>query len=584
MAAIASGWVEDNLSDLFADGMAEMVAGWCDHGTLPLGALWRAIGDRLHGCGCFDLEIEAYRMVLSLQPDQAFFQLRLAEMLHRSGHGEEARQVLLSIRGAEDVRCDALLALLRLEDSTSTLRASLMDRAESLLSTMESWSERHGRLVDVLVAADAVERASSFLEAWTGRWPITASNLVEIGMAAFQAGKPHLARTLFTPVWASLAGGADSIIPYFDGQLPAYDDEVEGALIRRVDAAFAMDEATLSRIVLPDDPIPSPELRVMMLTFDHDSLPNDLADHFGATAAAAGVNLRLYFDRALTVPDDFQGDDREVARRLEAFAAVLRQAPPDVLLIDCVSFFPGKGLNPDMAGELKARLGFRLVCVFRDAHSHAVRDLDRWLPVADTVVTFDPSSPVLDPARAPLNRKVLITPVPSDHGPFLDRCRRDLGLTFVGSVKHPGRAMPLSVLLSEDLDVTGIFGPRRAVEVPDTRAYARLLNRSRAVLNISCHGPGIYLVTGRVWETIAAGALLVEQDNPATARFFTPYRHYLPWETVADLVQIGRFVQKRPDQAARIADEAHAWAEQHYNGRRFWAAVLGHAFASNPPD
>jgi len=204
------------------------------------------------------------------------------------------------------------------------------------------------------------------------------------------------------------------------------------------------------------------------------------------------------------------------------------------------------------------------------------------------MVVFDPLSPIFGPERAPGNRKVVAMPVPSLHSPYLDHqvpfldCReRDLGLTFVGSVNLRVRYMLLSVLMTEDIGFTAVFGPRRAMETPDTAAYARFLARSRATLNISVHAPGQghdgHLITARVWEAIAAGALLVEQDNPATAMVFTPYRHYLPWTTVEDIVHIARFIERRPDLAARIAGAAHAWARRHYSSDRFWAGVLGAA-------
>ncbi|RAU20799.1 hypothetical protein CU669_16120 [Paramagnetospirillum kuznetsovii] len=104
-----------------------------------------------------------------------------------------------------------------------------------------------------------------------------------------------------------------------------------------------------------------------------------------------------------------------------------------------------------------------------------------------------------------------------------------------------------------------------------------MLTGASAILNISAHSPKDHLITGRVWETLAAGALLVEQDNPSTAKFFPPYRHYLPWTNVEDIVHIAKFIKRRPDLARRVADEGHAWAKRHYGVTAFWTALLGHA-------
>jgi hypothetical protein len=103
------------------------------------------------------------------------------------------------------------------------------------------------------------------------------------------------------------------------------------------------------------------------------------------------------------------------------------------------------------------------------------------------------------------------------------------------------------------------------------------------VLNVSRHGPGQHLVTGRVWETVAAGALLIEQDNPATAHYFVPYRHYLPWRSIEEIVHLAHFIERRPDAIARIAGDAHAWASARYGADRFWSTLLDHALRPLPP-
>jgi hypothetical protein len=55
----------------------------------------------------------------------------------------------------------------------------------------------------------------------------------------------------------------------------------------------------------------------------------------------------------------------------------------------------------------------------------------------------------------------------------------------------------------------------------------------------------------------------------------------LRWRDSGDLPQgdlwraiAARFVQRRPDQAERIAQAAQDWAERHYPPHRFWSAIL----------
>ena len=576
MAAIAKGWIDDHLPADMGAVLLDMVEQWLARGDLSLGTLWRLIIDSLHGLGGFDVEIEACRLALSLLPGQSFFQLRLAEMLRRSGRSREAREVLAGIQGDDEVQCRALLQLLMLEDEAPSAKATVLDDLEARLLLDGGWSDRHMALITQMAKRGLVDRVSAFIGQWTEKWRVTPADFADMGVVAMMAGDPRRARSFFMPLWCAL--GHETRIGWFDGTIRPYDDSVEAALVGRIEAAFARDEASLPVLDLGHHSLPA-DGKVMMLSFGHRSLPNDLTEHFAASAADAGVDLQLYLDTAVAMAADFRGSDEEVAARVEAFVAEVELSRPDVLIIDCFPYPALRGINPGFIAGLKARLGFRLVCVMRDAHKDVVFLLDQWLPHCDTMVVFDPLSPIFGPDRAPENRKVTAMPVPSLHAPFLDHQERDLGLTFVGSVNLRVRYMLLSVLMTEDIGLTAVFGARRAIETPDTAAYARFLARSRATLNISVHGPGqgydCHLITGRVWEAIAAGSLLVEQDNPATAMVFTPYRHYLPWTTVEDIVHIARFIERRPDLAARIVGAAHAWARRHYSSDRFWAGVLG---------
>ncbi len=561
MAAIAKGWLADHVPDSVGAGLEEMVEEWRERGNLPLGAVWLRIVDRLRQCGCFDSEVEACRMVLSLQPNQSLFQLRLAEALRRVGEDEEAEQILASAQGPE---------------------ASLDAQYETLLAEGD-WGTRHRLFINHLVEAGAVKRADTFFRAWMTAWGVAPACMFDLGVVAMMLGDPGLARRLFTPFWVGFSQDPDPLLGRFEGVIPPYDEAVEAALVKRIEAAFALDEADLPVMALSPAPSTSSPIRVLMVTFNHGALTNDLAEHFSISAAQAGLEFHLHLDSALVQPDLFQGSDTEVERRIAAFTQILDRLKPDVVMVDCLPPLILRGLNPGLMVDMKETFGFRLVCIIRDAHCDAMPLLDAWLPACDSMVVFEPLSPVLGPDRAPENHKVVVVPVPALHGHFLQRSDRDLGLTFAGSVNWQSRYMLLAILMTEDIAFTALFGTARARETPDAASYARFLGRSRAVLNVSRHTREHHLVTGRVWEAIAAGSLLVEQNNSSTPQFFTPYRHYLPWTDPADIVHIAHFIQHRPDLAEQVAAEGHRWALRHYGVERLWSTVLDCAFRPASP-
>jgi hypothetical protein len=566
-------------------GLSDLVSGWLARGNLRPEAMWHSFILRLKLFGCFDAECDTARQAVSLFPDEPLFKLLLAESLLRRGMKDEALDLLDGIDEPATLHCDALAVRLRQRGDDPAERAARIDTLTTRLMSDGDWTDRHLGLVEVLVEDGAPQAAKDFLTRWLERWPIKGSLCEGVGAAAMLIGDPTQARAIFAPVWADISNYTDPPVGRFTGSIRPYDDAIEAELTARIEAAFALDDSMLAVIAPPELDPPPPGLRVMLLSYSPGALSNDIAEHFARSAEVAGVSINVHSDSALTDPSHFVGTDQQVSERLGAFVAALDRDRPDILIVDCCWWPILRGLTPAIAAELKARFGFRLVCALRDSHAETMPVINAWLPACDTMVVFDPLSPAYSPAEGTRSAKVIALPVPSQHAPFLDdHPAPDLGITFVGSVVWRARYLLLSVLMTEGIGLTAVFGPHRAVQTPDTRAYARLLARSRAVLNVSRHSLKVHLVTGRVWETIATGTLLIEQTNPATAQFFTPYRHYLPWTDVDDIVHIARFIERRPDLAQKIAAEAQAWAARHYSCERVWSGLLAHATRPLPAD
>ena len=583
-AAIADGWISDETPEVLHSGLLGWVQTWRDGGQ-PVVALWLPIIDKLRQCLCYSAEVEACRMAMAQAGHGPGLRLRLAAALRRIGGDDEARTLLDSVTAPPASRIEALIQLLALDRAPTARRAQGLAALEEALLADPALGRPHRELVKALAEGGEVERARLFLRQWTERWPVAPSQLMELGVMAMLADSPHQARALFTPLWADGSETQARAVGRYDGHIPPYGAEIEADLVAKIEAALARPDADAA-VALPDfGPIP-PGTTVLFVSFAHRALPNDIADHLAAAADQAKISLHLHLDSAIALTADFPGPDEVVAERVDAFAARLEELQPAVVMLDCCSPLGLRGLNPALMSELKRRLGFRLVCFWRDSHRYVETLMRAWAPAADTMAVVDPLSAIFELGCERIAEKAVVLPIPALHPTFVDAARpfagRDPRLVFAGSVNFVVRAALLSVPMTEDIAFHAIIGHHRADETPDTAAYAGLLGRSRAILNISVHSDRDHLVTGRVWETIAAGALLVEQDNPATARFFTPWRHYLPWRDVADIVQIARFIVRRPDLAERVAAEARAFALERYPMERFWSALLGHALRPRP--
>lgn len=95
--------------------------------------------------------------------------------------------------------------------------------------------------------------------------------------------------------------------------------------------------------------------------------------------------------------------------------------------------------------------------------------------------------------------------------------------------------------------------------------YLRTLKRERFPLNFSMRRDGTRVYTGRSLEALALGCCLVQEKTMDLHEIYTPGRHYLEFDTMDDLHDIARFIEKSPDEADKIAGEGRRLAAAHYS-------------------
>jgi hypothetical protein len=99
-------------------------------------------------------------------------------------------------------------------------------------------------------------------------------------------------------------------------------------------------------------------------------------------------------------------------------------------------------------------------------------------------------------------------------------------------------------------------------------SHARYMARLESIgcsVNFSMRPDLSRIQTARIFETIAAGALLVQEDTPEIDSYFVAGEHYLRFETVRDLRAISKFVAEQPDEAEAIRRRGNAFAREHYS-------------------
>jgi hypothetical protein len=206
-------------------------------------------------------------------------------------------------------------------------------------------------------------------------------------------------------------------------------------------------------------------------------------------------------------------------------------------------------------------------------------------PNVDAIWSCTPSRPHwADPVFAD---KVLHLPIPqAGHARAPDETAPDR-LTFVGGLMGYNwprvlwRAAAIWHKLPIDWQLT--FHTNDDVPILDSYAdYMRSVAESRCALNLSMRKDLTSIVTGRSFEAMLMGNLLVQEATPCLDYFFTPGEHCLAFRTFADLRAVAEFVTNEPEAAQKIRRAGYEFAIQRYSDEKligYLDAMLFHPVA-----
>lgn len=143
-------------------------------------------------------------------------------------------------------------------------------------------------------------------------------------------------------------------------------------------------------------------------------------------------------------------------------------------------------------------------------------------------------------------------------------------LSFCGGVKGYNwhRAFWLAAATELGLPVEQRLSSHQSDGLPALESYALYMGQIRNApcsLNLSMRSDLSCIVTGRCFETILGGSLLVQEATPDMDYYFTAGEHYLSFETVAELVAVVRFLAGHRDEAEEIRRCGNAFARDRYS-------------------
>jgi hypothetical protein len=259
------------------------------------------------------------------------------------------------------------------------------------------------------------------------------------------------------------------------------------------------------------------------------------------------VELCLRENAELLVLDDQLVEDVSLHDRRAAMISDLREQLPSLKVI---AFEPDPwDVNPDY---------LRQAAVQVDAVWTSLCALPVWT----------------DPAFA---NKILQLPLPhaGNFSPALAPLQS--GMTFVGGVNSVNwtRALWLGAAKRLGLPIEPQISNHQGdglSALDSYAAYMRKLTESNCSVNFSARGDLSRVLTGRSFEVVLSGALLVHEMTEDLDYFFISGDHYLEFDNLAELMTIVKFISDHPEEAESVRVAGNDFARKNYNDN----ILIGH--------
>lgn len=297
----------------------------------------------------------------------------------------------------------------------------------------------------------------------------------------------------------------------------------------------------------------------------------DFKDHLYDSAVNVGATGAYFWGDPISYPGlnppPFHVAQQKLAECREAIFAF----KPDFLVYDACFNGSDATVNRSYLAEIKRQTGCKLIGFMADAWGENWKSgLGYWGEVTDRLIYITP--PHGGQEQYP---KLMSIPYPVNTRNFFPD-EKDTDVSFFGTGYEWRKPfLNAAVEICQQHGWThNIRGHGRFNDCPDMAEYGRILRRSRVVFNLSMRHNGLPITTGRVWQAINSGCLLLEEKNPETPFYFTPGEHYIEFTTPDQLKQeiersiIGWSANPMPKRA-------YDYCQDRYGTEAIWQKIIG---------
>ena len=309
----------------------------------------------------------------------------------------------------------------------------------------------------------------------------------------------------------------------------------------------------------------------------------DFKDHLLDTAANAGADVQMFPTDLCSYPEI--NLDKKIAKtELLRLSDRIAEFRPDIVVVDG-NYMPTRdSLNPDLLNELKTKFNFKVIVFIGDAWGRPwIAPADSWSLASDVIYHFAPDSPLETECQFP--EKLCWDAYLVNERNFFPDPQKDLDISFVGTSGSDLRPFWLTAAIqtADEWQLRHRLKPhkREAGVALTIDEYAKVLRRSTMVLNFSSRYDTFKMMTGRTWQAMTAGVVLLDEVNRFTPFYFEPFIHYVPFSTRKELAFAMRFFARNDDCARQIGKAAAAFCRQHYSSDAIWSRLIGAAYAAD---
>jgi len=437
---------------------------------------------------------------------------------------------------------------------------------------------------------DGVEPAGTFVSK-------TLEEIYQSANLSFGRGETDGARELYNRVLSfdtRLHGVNKGTLGFGQGLVECMEDEVEALAERlrnvsREEDVREEEQPSITKHLktISEADVESLKGRRLLLVLreqihkDSNIRKDQTQRNFRITAEAIGLDV--HFFSADPFIHYWAHEDEVRVRALTDLAKVISEVKPDFVVFDCLcAHVADTVLTPDIyaatMNKLKNIFNFKLIAFYPDAYEEQCTWASNFVSgFVDTVWCL--SHLAYLKFEKETQAKTAVIPFPHAYTPSETCSERTIDAAFIGTSKRYNFLRSLWFLAMEEAEISYELILTDPAKKPNRltltdEEYAGFLGRIKCCIQFSARDVDTKILCGRVWESMWAGCVLLEEENIETKQLLVPYRHYIPFNSIRELAVAVACMNQYPGECERLGREGEAWVRDLLSPDKIWAHIL----------